>query len=125
MAVELSCLLANYSQSVISADVSALVELVRIPTFFKKKVFTACLGGRLALRETKDLGNNISTSYWFLPSATGSACIASIAPREQEKARKKTCGSDLSPLLRHMTDTDTNVAVLRREDPLPSLQKDT
>ena len=65
-AVVLSYSLASCSQSVISADVSALVELLRIPVFFKKKV--SCLPGRgLALVEAKDLGNNISTSHWLLP----------------------------------------------------------
>jgi hypothetical protein len=38
-AAELSYSPASYSQSVISADVSALVEFVGIPVFFKKKVF--------------------------------------------------------------------------------------
>jgi hypothetical protein len=30
---------ASYSRSVISVDVSALVELLRIPAFFKKRFF--------------------------------------------------------------------------------------
>jgi hypothetical protein len=32
-----------------------------------KKVFATFLGGGLALGETEDLGNNISTSHWLLP----------------------------------------------------------
>jgi hypothetical protein len=63
----LFCSPASYSRSVISIDVSALVEFLRIPAFFKKKVFPACLGGGLALGEIEDLGNNISTSHWLLP----------------------------------------------------------
>ena len=70
--------LTSCSQSVISVDVSALVELLRIPAFFKKK-FAACLGGALALVEVENLGNNISTSHWLLSICNRSACIASIA----------------------------------------------
>jgi hypothetical protein len=61
-AVILSCSPASYSQSVNSVDVSALVELLRIPAFFKKSFF-ACLGGGLALGEAENLGNNISTGH--------------------------------------------------------------
>jgi hypothetical protein len=43
---------------------------------------------------------------------------------EQEKVRKETCGSDLSPLPWHTTDTDTNVATLHQQALPPSLQKD-
>ena len=57
---------ASCSRSVISIDVSALVELLRIPVFFKKG--SLCLPRRgLALVEAEDLGNNISTSHWLLP----------------------------------------------------------
>jgi hypothetical protein len=49
-----------------SPDVSALVKLVGIPTFFKKGF--CCLPRRgLALEELEDLGNIISTSHWLLP----------------------------------------------------------
>ena len=43
---------------------------------------------------------------------------------EQEKARKETYRSDLSPLSRHTMDTDANAAALHQEDPWPNLQKD-
>ena len=65
-AVVLSCSLASYSRSVIFVDVSPLVLLLRIPSFLKKS-FSCLLGRGLALGETEDLGNNISTSHWLLP----------------------------------------------------------
>ena len=43
---------------------------------------------------------------------------------KQEKVRKETYESDMSPLPRHTTDKEANDAMLHREDPLPSLQKD-
>jgi hypothetical protein len=43
---------------------------------------------------------------------------------EQEKVRKETCGSDLLPQPRHMTDTNANATALHWEDSPPSLQKD-
>ena len=42
----------------------------------------------------------------------------------RKKARKETCGSDLSPLPHDTTDTDANAATLHQQAPLPSLQKD-
>ena len=43
---------------------------------------------------------------------------------EQEKARKETYRSDLSPLPWHTMDTDANTAMLHQQAPLSSLQKD-
>ena len=66
---ELSYSPASCSRSVISIDVSALVELLRIPAFFhsSKKGFCYLPGRGAALVEAEDLGNNISTSHWLLP----------------------------------------------------------
>ena len=63
----LSCSPISCSWSVISADVSALVELLRIPAFFQKRFFLIAWEGGLALVEAEDLGNNINTSHWLLP----------------------------------------------------------
>jgi hypothetical protein len=57
-----------------------MMEFVWIPAFFKKKkVVAASLGGDVTLVDAEDLVNNISISNWLCPSATGSACIVSIA----------------------------------------------
>jgi hypothetical protein len=54
---------ASCFRSILSADVSVLVDLVWIPVFFKKKVITASRGGGLALVDVEDLANNINTRY--------------------------------------------------------------
>jgi hypothetical protein len=61
-AAELST--ASYFQSIFSADVSVLVELVWIPSILQKKVVAASLGGGLALVDAEDLTNNISNSFY-------------------------------------------------------------
>jgi hypothetical protein len=44
-----------------------------------KKGVATDLGVNLALGEAKDLGNNISTSHWFMPINNRSGRIVSIA----------------------------------------------
>jgi hypothetical protein len=63
------------------------VELVWIPTFFKKKVVATSLGGGLALVDVEDLANNISTSHWLLPIRNRFCLQSSIASYEIQSVK--------------------------------------
>ena len=77
---ELSCSPASCSRSVISTDVSALVELVEIPVFFKERFLLLAWEGGLPWERQRTLETTSVLVIGCYPSATGSACIAFIAP---------------------------------------------
>ena len=79
---ELSCLATSYSWSILSADVSVLVELVGIPEFFKKRVLPLTWEWTWPWERQRTVGTTLALVIGSCPSAIDSARIVSIASCE-------------------------------------------
>ena len=79
---ELSCSATSYSQSILSANISVLAELVGIPTFFKKRVLPLTWEWTWSWERQRTVGTTSALVIGSCPSATGFARIVFIASCE-------------------------------------------
>ena len=79
---KLSYSATSCSRSILSATVSVLVGLVRIPAFFKKRVLLLTWEWTQPWGRQRTVGTTSTLVIGSCTSATGSACIVSIASCE-------------------------------------------